>query len=68
MAVIDDGLHAVVAASVEVVKKIDDLHVFPVPSFWYVDLQTSSGYSRLTFLDDGSRDDFYKKLVEAMSQ
>lgn len=65
--VITDDLHAVVVASVEVVEKADDLHPLPIPSFWYLDLQTASGSSRLTFTVESARDDFYKLLVEALN-
>jgi hypothetical protein len=68
MAAVSDDRHAVRAETVEVVQKVDDLHTLPVPSYWYLDLQTTGGYSRSVFTDESSRDDFYKKLVDVMGQ
>jgi hypothetical protein len=66
MAVIDDDTHAVVSESVEIVTKSDDLRDPPIPSWWYLDIQSKGGYRRLTWDAESPRDDFYKKLVEAM--
>ena len=63
---ISDGTHVVVIAGVEIVCKADDLHVFPIPSFWYLDIQSTSGFRRLTFTVEADRDDFYTRLVTAI--
>lgn len=61
-----DGYRLVVVDAVEIIGKSDDLHTLPIPSYWYLDIQCSGGYRRLTFTDEASRDDFYTALVQAI--
>lgn len=63
---ITDGTHAVVIATTEIVSKSDDVHALPIPSYWYLDIQSSGGYRRLTFMTAAARDTFYTALVNAI--
>jgi hypothetical protein len=73
MAVIENGIYAVQSADVSVVYKTDTPASPPDRPATYelvvIPRGTSSPYSpRFRWLDENSRDEFYKKLVDAMGQ
>jgi hypothetical protein len=70
MAVIDDGTYAVQAEDVSVVYKSTTAAVPPAPAIYalrVIPQGVGNPYgSQLRFADESARDDFYKKLVDAM--
>lgn len=72
MAVIDNGVYAVQSADVSVVYKTDTPASPTDPGTYelvVIPKGTSSPYSpRFRWDDENSRDEFYKRLVDAMSQ
>jgi len=60
MALVSDDYHAVQSASVVSVEKPD------AETLWSLSLATSGGDVQLRFESLGARDDFFKKLVNAM--
>lgn len=64
---IADGTNAVLVATTEIVTKAEDVRTPPIPSYWYLDIQSSGGYRRVTFTTAAARDSFYTALVTAMS-
>ncbi len=62
MAIVYDDYNAVDAVKVSTVTK-------PIAgTSWYLTVVSVSGPVTLWFADEGSRDDFYKRLIEAMEK
>lgn len=69
MAVIADDAHAVNPSTVCVATKAEAVQEPPNPSSYYVAVQASGGSGQvLRWDDEGPRDEFYKRLIEAMEK
>ena len=61
-----DDAHAVSPSTVCVVTKADAVQPPPFESFWYLVIQCGVGTQTLRWTDESPRDEFYKRLIEAM--
>ncbi len=66
MAVIADDTHAVSPGAVVSVVKLEVLADPPQPSYWYLAVAGASISQMLRFDVVDARDEFYKRLVDAM--
>lgn len=63
MACIYDDDHAVDSDGVIAVTKADAIQPPPFESCWYLSLVTLGGDISMRFVDEGARNEFYKRLV-----
>ncbi len=68
MAVIADDTHAVNPSTVCVVTKADAIQEPPFPSAFFLVVQASNGAQSLRWDESGPRDEFYKRLINAMEK
>ncbi len=69
MAVISDDAHAVDSSTVCAVTKAASVQSPPFESAYYLTVQGQAGAGQVLRWDDqGPRDEFYKRLIEAMEK
>jgi len=68
MPVLYDDTHAVNPSTVCVVTKANAVQPPPFESFWYLVIQSGDGSQTLRWTDESLRDEFYKRLIEAMEK